>query len=280
MILQGILTLMLFYLVLKKIGEHFVLPVILMVTVLNPAVLPLSLQFSWVYFCGLLGAIAVLCMKDPAFRGRYLYLFLSVGMITSYLDLLTYPLITLGLPLVLLLLREQEQSTKARIFLVLKAGVSWVTGYAVMWIGKWILVSTFGQKNIVAEITGKITQRTALVGEGAESLSIDGVLFRNIQVLLKWPYLLAAFLFLVFCIYFRANSGEKKVVGKQFYRGIPYLIIMMIPIMWFVLLANHSWEHYWFTYRELSVSVLAGAVWALEMVVPDEGKGGNETWIK
>lgn len=60
LILQGTLFCILLYLVRKRIGAVYQIPLLLMEAVLNPIVLPLSLQFSWVYYIGILSAIVFL----------------------------------------------------------------------------------------------------------------------------------------------------------------------------------------------------------------------------
>ena len=104
LILQGTLFCILLYLVRKRIGAVYQIPLLLMEAVLNPIVLPLSLQFSWVYYIGILSAIVFL-IREKWHPKSILLLFLITGMVTSYVDLLTYPLITLGLPMMIFLLR-------------------------------------------------------------------------------------------------------------------------------------------------------------------------------
>lgn len=36
-----------------------------------------------------------------------------------------------------------------------------------------------------------------------------------------------------------------------------WLILAAEPFLWFGILSNHTWVHYWFAYRELSVTILA-----------------------
>ena len=147
LVLQGGLLLLVLFLIRKRMGERWQIPVLLMAAVLNPIVLPLSLQFSWVYYIALAGSIVVLWMKkrNPS---RYLFLFLSAGMLTSYLDLLTYPLITLGLPLVLALLLENRMDWVGRLKLTFGAIISWGAGYVAMWAGKWICAWLLGGINL------------------------------------------------------------------------------------------------------------------------------------
>lgn len=269
MILQGTLFLLLLFLVGRKLGERFQIPVVMMAAVLNPIVLPLSQQFSWVYYIALAGAVFLLCMKYPFEKGKYILLFLAQGMATSYIDLLTYPLITLGLPLVLLLLSDRKKSGKKRMVLTIQASVIWAVGYAVMWLGKWIFAWMFGGGNLFREVTSKIMQRTSMVGEEEEALTLSAVLGKNIQVLLKWPYQLMLLLFLIICFAMWRHCRQRRISKECLLRGCPYLVVMLMPVVWIGLMANHSWTHYWFTYRELSVTVLAGAVWILEILVPE-----------
>ena len=56
--------------------------------------------------------LILVCRNQMEQDGRYLYLFLINGMITAYLDLLTYPVAALGIPLVFSWQREMVTSLK------------------------------------------------------------------------------------------------------------------------------------------------------------------------
>ena len=58
--------------------------------------------------------------------------FLGTGMVTSYVDFLTYPLITFGLPCVLWLMLEKDRQKNALLLLV-QLALAWGIGYAGMW---------------------------------------------------------------------------------------------------------------------------------------------------
>lgn len=272
MIAQGMLLLFLLYLIRRRLGERYQIPVLMMAVVLNPIVLPLSLQFSWVYYIGLLGAIAVMSMREPGHRDKYVFLFLILGMMTSFMDLLTYPLFTLGLPLVLFLLLEEKQDWKKRMGLGVHCSIMWAIGYAVMWAGKWIFASLFAKVNLFSEVIGKILQRTSMIGEEEEKLTGIAVVQKNFQVILEWPFLIMLILFFIFCFCICLHTKRKWLDRNALLKKMPYLLIAFMPIMWIGLTANHSWVHYWFTYRELSVTVLAGAVWFMEILIPKRMK--------
>ena len=265
-VLQGSLLILLLYFVRKQLGEPYQIPVFVMLAVLNPIVLPLSLQFSWVYYIALFGAIAIVGSKNPYAQKKYVFIFWILGMLTSYMDLLTYPLITLGLPLVLLLLRYRSENLKRQLFTVLESGLFWGIGYAAMWMGKWLFAGVLGGIDIFNDVFGKIQERTSLSVESTENLSVGAIWERNVGILTGWPYLLLSALFVVCCvILYRKSRRNIRPV-----KGIPYIPIAILPFVWYALLSNHSWIHYWFTYRELAITVLAGAAGIMEMLMEDK----------
>lgn len=269
LVIQGSLLILLLYLIRKRLEERYQLPVILMVAVLNPVVLPLSLQFSWVYYVSLISSVVLLMVKKLSMKKNDILFFLVVGMLTSYVDLLTYPLITLGLPLVLYLLLDENENWKSQLMKAVKCSFFWAAGYAVMWVGKWILCWVLSGNNLASDVISEMLFRVSMTGESEETLTIGMVLGRNIGVLLKWPYLLAALLFLGSCIFLKRKGGQRGTDWKKrLVKALPYLAVMLLPIVWLIVLSNHSWVHYWFTYRELSVTVLAGGVAVIKLCAP------------
>lgn len=268
MIVQGSMVIALFYLIRKKLGERYQLPVMVMLAVLNPVVLPLSLQFSWVYYISLGGAIWLLSMDNPFAVKKYVLLFLIIGMLTSYLDLLTYPLITLGLPVVLLVLLDCNSGGIQRTIRMMESAFVWGIGYAVMWMGKWLFAWLLGGDDIWKDAIAEVLLRTSMAGDQKEMITFGMVLERNFQVLLKWPYLLLAALFVSGCLWLKRMERGEKESRKHLIDVMPYVLIMLMPIVWFCVLSNHSWLHYWFTYRELAVTVLAVCAAVMELWVP------------
>lgn len=260
MVLQFLLTCLLLYLVRKKIGEQYQIPILAMLMVLNPLVLPLSLQFSGVFYVGLLGAIGILLLKRTEDIEKYILWFWLLGMLTSYVDLLTYPVFTYGLPLIILLLYNRQHDWKKSVVQIIEMGIFWGAGYSVMWVGKWILAWILGSGNIFKEVMEKIMFRTSMTGEEMEGLNVLSVLGKNISVITKLPYILLFLLALIICVMICRKYSYKRNLSSW----IPYLIVMVIPMIWLVIKSNHSWVHYWFTYRELSITVLAVFVGFIE----------------
>lgn len=256
MLWDGILIMLLLYLIRSRLKEWYQIPFFMMLMVINPLVLPLSLQFSWVWYIAIVGAIAVLTVKKSSSE-RQLFLFLVLGMATSFMDLLTYPLVTLGLPLVMLLLKEETKGVRKQIMLVIKLSVGWTGGYCVMWASKWIFAFTIGKIDLLSDVFSEIGVRLSMQGENQEILSGTMVLGKNAGVLMNREYVLMGLIFLICCIWI---LWKKKVAALEGIKvALPYVVIMVMPLVWFLVFSNHSWVHYWFTYRELAVSVLSGS---------------------
>lgn len=219
LILQGTLFCILLYLVRKRIGAVYQIPLLLMEAVLNPIVLPLSLQYSWVYYVGILSAIVFL-IKENWRSESILLLFLITGMVTSYVDLLTYPLVTLGLPMMVFLLRWQENDGTWRKKLLYFMGNSmfWGIGYALMWGSKWVLNSIFTNGNIFENVRAEIEIRLSSTGEAQETFTAGMVLQRNWDVINQFPFQTMLIVFVVYIVFrciMYVNRGGKQKRGRK-----------------------------------------------------------------
>lgn len=271
LMMQGTLFCILLYLVRKRIGAVYQIPLLLMEAVLKPIVLPLSLQYSWVYYVGILSAIVFLIKEQWQSKSIFL-LFLVTGMITSYVDLLTYPLITLGLPMMVFLLRWQKKDGTWRKKLLYFMGNSmfWGIGYAVMWGSKWILNSIFTNGNIFENVRTEIEIRLSNTGEAQEIFTAGMVLQKNYDVIKQFPFQLLWIAFLIFVVVYYIVEKRRKKIEKinsnQLLNVLPWLGLSIIPLAWIAVMGNHSWVHYWFTYRELSVTVLGLSCFLLQLL--------------
>ena len=90
-------------------GAKLLIPLTVLMIFWNPCTISLSLQYSACYTISMIAAV-IACrhpfMLRPAVRSNCFFLF--TGIATAYFDFLTYPIATLGLPLVLLLSAELE----------------------------------------------------------------------------------------------------------------------------------------------------------------------------
>lgn len=184
--------------------------------------------------------------------------FLIIGMCTSYFDFLTYPVFTLGIPLMMwvLLARApgQRESLPVKMPMLAFAHCAyWAVGYAGMWSLKWILYSVLMGKNLIAVGIRSVLYRSGRDVMG-EQIGYLETLSENIGVLAKYPFVLACAVAVVFPVFF--HRKEKDNASKQVL--LTFIFIAALPFLWYAASMNHSYIHAHMTYKDMSVSVFAG----------------------
>ena len=250
----------------------YCVPVVLTYFFLNPAVCSLSLQYNTVFVLTMTELVVILLRERRYAENRQMWLFhfFVTGCLTSYFDFLTYPVVTLGVPLVFLL-SQYEESWKEGIRDMLGCCLLWGTGYVSMWAGKWAIGSLITGENVLGEAMGPIPYR---MGSGAAELGITefgrlGAIGRNFATnRFAMILILVAF---AMCV---AISMWKKTfyIGVRF---IPVALSALLPFGWYLVVANHSVVHSWMTFRTLAVFVYAlmtAGVMMLEKPKPVPGE--------
>ena len=248
-------------------------------------ILPFSLQYSSVFFLML---VAMLWL-DKIYQGynwkKMGIFFLVIGMITSYVDFLTAPLITLGMPLVYLLLLQQkeygEHSYKKNMCSVFANSFLWGIGYLGNWAAKWMLASIVLGRNIITE---GLSQGISRVGGVEDQTSKLGAIAYNLFAIippeiegkdLKWFVLWGTIALIVLGAVFWKRHAQSSVIKSQ----IPLLIVAVYPYIWYVIMSNHSQIHYIFTYRMQMITVWAGLMLYMQSIVWNKGEqGANAKW--
>lgn len=243
-------------------------------------ILPFSLQYSSVFF---LMFVAMLWL-DKIYQGynwkRMGIFFLVIGMITSYVDFLTVPLITLGMPLVYLILLQQkeygEHSYKKNMCSVFANSLLWGIGYLGNWAAKWVLASIVLGRNIIAD---GLSQGLNRVGGVEDQTSKLGAIAYNLFAIippgiegkdLKWFVLWGTIALIVLGAVFWKRHAQSSVIKSQ----IPLLIVAVYPYIWYVIMSNHSQIHYIFTYRIQMITVWAGLMLYIQSIVRNKGEQG------
>lgn len=83
--------------------DYVILPFLVAVLTIMPMTIGVCLQFCDIYYILLIGSAYIVWKKDKIKTGKMYLVFLILGMCTSYFDFLTYPLLSLGIPLVIAL---------------------------------------------------------------------------------------------------------------------------------------------------------------------------------
>lgn len=226
---------------------------------LVPVIMPVSLSLSvCLHLYLILNMIQLRFHEKFVAKGWYLYFFLLAGMATSYMDFLTFPIVTLGLPLAFYFLLSGQESVKKSVLSVVKYSVSWGVGYVGMWASKWILGSIVLGQNVLKDASDTLIQRTDSISYDSRIMSFLSVLWYNLKMYKALPYILLVVVIIVFSVFMAIKyPTEGKMTGKL-KACIPYLLIALMPFAWYFVALNHSGEHYMFTFRALIVTAFAG----------------------
>ena len=207
---------------------------------------PICLQFSTCFIISLIALIILLI--SPQIIDNKLYgslFFFVVGAVTSCFDLLTTPLITLGIPLLVYTGLKRENSVKRIIVL----SILWGGGYVLFWSAKWILASSFTEYNIISDAFDALQFRA--IGEIQDE---NMTRFRNRMLFI---FIIFIFFGAVAFLYISKMKGSKFPIFEIIKKNMYLVVIAYYPLVWFVLFSNHSFHHIWFTYRSWSVTFFA-----------------------
>lgn len=247
----GILIYIIIYMKESKRNDYIPLFSV-MILLMNPIVLPLSFQFSTVTYIMLL-AILVVMKKENWENEEMMLLFLTVGVVTAYLDFFTFPLLGLYFPMLFLLMREE--SWKKALKIVILGSVMWIIGYLGMWMEKWLIGSILTGENLFQDAFDRVKLYEESRGVSAD-MDTFSLIMKNVTVLIKWPIVIGgmSFAFLLIRKLFKRNPEVKK---WNFGWLIPTLLIALAPFVWYSVKGIHSYYHYWFTYREALISIFS-----------------------
>lgn len=265
---QFCLIITLLFIAYRRRGFKLMAALAVFIFALNPISTALSYQYSTVFYPTVLSMIAILLFDEKLReKGRYYLFFAFIGCVVNYLDLLTYPLVSLGAPLALKLYLDNKRYSDVKAFIrgsfcqLIKYSFCWLLGYAGTWVLKWTIASIVTGQNAYSMAFDKIAERTGGDVGGAYS-SITSIR-KNMSTLLNFP---TATIFGILVVIYLALLWRRKIqIKKPNISSYIFAIIAAFPFVWYAVLANHSDIHAWFTYRELAIAVFAVALFVISI---------------
>lgn len=235
-----------------KYGIGFIIALLFTV----PIVIPFSLQFSTIMYITLITLICMLLFHEKLNKNnRYIYFFLAAGMVTSYMDYLTYPLAVLGVPMVMLMILSNGETLKKKIIKIVLLSVCFGIGYVGMWGAKWVIGSLLTGKDIIGNAMETVANRTGMEAVNVGEITVLDVFSKNLSMIGNLPFKIIAIATLLVEVMFIAVKGIpfKEAVVK----AIPFLLVACMPFAWQIVASNHSFEHAWFTFRIYVITAFA-----------------------
>ena len=255
-ICQILLILVLALMIGRKKGIRYVLMLAASYVLLMPFALAMGLQFTWIFYISFIGAL-VLIKKRDFFeeKKRYLFCFIALGMFTCYFDLLTYPLVTWGIPLIWWITMDNAERKEVDwVKRVVTTGFSWIAGYALMWIMKWVYATPILGRNVLEAGINEVFVRSGTSAGNAYSLSARlETIYTNWK---HYEYKVFAMLLMLWLLWWIVQMIFQGGI-KRDSRRYAYLLVGVSSVVWYFVLADHTQIHHFFTYRIFAVSVLA-----------------------
>lgn len=227
---------------------------------INPITSALSMQFACIYTLTLIMAMTILCLKIKGRLSRDGWkCFVLCGIAVAYFDFLTYPIVALGVPLILYLTLDGK-SFKQGIADAVMISLLWGISYLGMWCSKWLMASILTGTNAFIQAVQSVQFRTAGHVDGMSAIS---VIMQNLRVanMPAWSLTFIIPLMLYpFFIFFRRYQFSAT------WKLVPLFIVALYPFIWYVVVQNHSFTHTWMSFRDLSVS-LYGALTIIRLAI-------------
>ena len=250
--IQIFLMLLICVLLVARGRKDLIIPLLLSYMMLVPPVMGRCLFFSSCFLITLISVIVLLVIKGDR---KLPLLFLYTGIATAYVDLMSFPIMTFGIPAVICLSLYADCTTEKKLIMTVKNGLSWCLGYAGMWILKWIIADILTDADVIKAALDMVAVRMSSSEAGTEFFSVFSVFGRNMIAFLFTPVTLMIIAFLIY-LYLRNRKTDPD--PSKFSRVLlPSALICLIPFLWYAFAANHSIIHYWFTCKSLVIPVFA-----------------------
>lgn len=227
----------------RRVGAVASAGYLLSLSMVNVFIMQLSIQFLPVLVLALGATLWVVYrVRRP---GQMCMTLFVVGSLTAYFDLLTCPALTWGMPLCVYLLMNERDTMLRRLGTAGGASVLWAAGYGVSWVMKWVLATLTTQENVLKDGFSEFTVRSGAM----QDVTRWDAMMRNASML-SWTWVCAVLVVLVVLAVLRFRR-----------EGLPTAVLCLLvalpPLLWYGFAAEHSYLHFWFTYRSMAVVLLA-----------------------
>lgn len=252
----------------KRHGALKTVSVVCAYLLMMPIAVQEGLQYTPVFFISF-GAMFLL-LKFPEFfarNNRDILLFVLIGMLTSYMDLLTSPLCTWGLPVMVWILDERyPKKCLGQLAKVVFTGLAWIAGYGCLWYQKWVYASIILKDNIIAKAFEEVLLRVE-----SGQVEAKGISYRWGAVRVNWEHYATkvfALILILWTVALIVCLLSRKV--KSDTKRLSYLLVALSSVVWYMVLSNHTAGHEFFTYRICTVMLLAYMITVADIIVTSE----------
>ena len=255
------LFIFLFIILKRKLGVSFALIFSFALIAYNYFFVFYSLESAPIFITMMIACIVLLTRIDKL-KNFYLFIFI-IACISNFVDYLTVPLITLAMPLyiyIAYIFKNKDFQLRNSIKTVACSCFAWGSGYAFTWLSKWVIYDVIFHKGLIASAIQQVFYRTVSPNPIAVN-TLDAVLlnfFANASIFTTIFMAFMAFAIFFISMISMLNKNFKwnlHMTSFSIYlkRIVPFVIIAILPIIWYVVLSNHTVLHFHFVYRQMLI---------------------------
>ena len=269
-ILQIALSILILIKMIRLGLDDKIVPLVVGIMIIEPLSMIMCLTYSSDYIPMLLAVLAILYLYEYVDKFGWMEFFAVLGAVMAFFSMLSFPLIALGIPLLVKIWCDSVYGNRHKNELVdtIVCSGAWGIAYGIAWGMKWIIGTVFTDFDFIGNA---FNQATGYYGE-AEVTVIER-LFKNVRVIIKWPYLLMFIIAIVIIIGMRVRSrqvntgrevtdvttGLNNEILSDVKTIIAYVIIALMPFAMMIALGDgYANTHYWMAYKQLSITACAG----------------------
>lgn len=210
-------------------------------------------------------------------------LFFIIGSVTSFLDLLTNPLITIGLPVLSVIIMDVKENKKYKesILKYIKYVCLWIIAYFTTWGIKWVLVDVLYNTGIIKVAINQVLFRFGIIKNiNSNSIEIELSYIDTLKKIYKefmvkklvFNIVFILFIVLVYCInmfikisknsknikdLIKKNEKKQNIILKFVTENCLFFITALMPIVWYKVLKEHSSMHFFLVNRMLVITQIS-----------------------
>ena len=262
-VVSALLLLILLYKLAKK--KMYIEIVALGISIILTAsqFVPFCLEYIWTFLIMLIVSIIGISFanKENFERKINMLMFIS-GILTCYFDFLSTETLTFSVPILfIILVRNKEnkiESIKKEIKQIIVWMSLWLIGYAIMWAAKWIISSLilhinaldYVKDNLLLRIKdNRMPLKYMDIAKLALKTNISSIL--NLELLNNYIVKAIIICIVLFLVVFAKKDKQEWI------KALIVIAIGLIPYIRYVCIAQHSYNHCFFTYRAQLVTIIA-----------------------
>ena len=127
---------------------------------------------------------------------------------------------------------------------MVKIGFAWAVGYFVTWFAKWVIVDVLADRTVI---------KTAL---GIYKKYMSGYLMLELMIAIIYIFI-----------------NKKQFTNKiELVKILPYIVVSIMPIVWYFVTKQHSFQHQFFTYRNMALIMIGIPLILMNLVKVNKGE--------